>query len=113
LTTLTTHDRQQLQRSLRDLFEEWEPDAIVIGVPYNMDGSDSDMTAAAIGFANSLAEQFARPIEQVDERLTSSEASAILRAQRESGERRRKVRAGNIDSIAAQLIGESWIRGVS
>lgn len=112
LTTLATRDGEQLQRSLRDLFAEWEPDAIVIGVPYNMDGTESEMTAAAIGFANSLAEQFARPVEQVDERLTSSEASAILRMQRKSGERRKKVRAGDIDSIAAQLIGESWIRGV-
>lgn len=76
-----------------------------------MDGSESEMTAAAIGFANRLAEQFARPVEQVDERLTSSEASAILRAQRESGQRRRKLRTGDVDSIAAQLIGESWIRG--
>ncbi|MFW2404906.1 MAG: Holliday junction resolvase RuvX, partial [Gammaproteobacteria bacterium] len=111
LTTLMTRDHEQLQRSLRALFEEWEPDAIVIGVPYNMDGSDSPMTVAAIDFANSLAERFARPVHQVDERLTSAEANTILRTQRESGERRRKVRAGDVDSVAAQLIGESWIRG--
>jgi putative Holliday junction resolvase len=86
---------------------------IVVGVPYNMDGSESDMTAAAAEFAHRLAEEFALPIEQVDERLTSSEASAILRVQRESGQRRRKVRAGDVDSIAALLIGERWIRGES
>ncbi|MBT8442361.1 MAG: Holliday junction resolvase RuvX [Gammaproteobacteria bacterium] len=111
LTTLTTRDREELERSLRDLFEEWEPGAIVIGVPYNMDGTESEMTTAAIGFANRLAERFGLPVEQVDERLTSAEARAILRTQRESGERRRKTRAGDIDSIAAQLIGESWLRG--
>ena len=110
LTTLATRDPEQLQLSLRDLFREWEPDAIVIGVPYNMDGSESQMTTAAIDFAQRLAEQFARPVEEVDERLTSSEASAILRAQRKSGQRRRKIRSGDVDSVAAQLIGESWAR---
>ena len=110
LTTLDARDRDRLRRSLRELFLEWNPDAIVIGVPYNMDGSESETTIAALAFANSLAEEFARPVVQVDERLTSSEASSILRARRESGERRRKVRRGEIDSLAAQLIGESWLR---
>lgn len=97
---------------MRKLFAEWEPDAIVIGVPYNMDGSESPMTAGAIGFAHRLTEQFALPVDQVDERLTSAEAGAMLREQRQSGQRRRKVRRQDIDSLAAQLIADSWLRGL-
>jgi len=108
LTTLMNRPTE-LDRALRGLFDEWEPDTIVIGVPYNMDGSEAPMTAVAIGFANRLAEQFALPVEQVDERLTSAEAGAILREQRRSGRRRKKVRRQEIDSLAAQLIAESWL----
>ena len=83
---------------------------IVIGVPYNMDGSNSALTVEAIDFAGRLAEKFELPIDQVDERLTSAEASAMLREQRRSGQRRRKVRREDIDSLAAQLIADSWLR---
>lgn len=95
---------------MRKLFTEWEPDAIAIGVPYNMDGSESPMTAAATRFANRLAEEYALPVDEVDERLTSAAAGDILRDQRRSGQRRRKVRQGDVDSVAAQLIADSWLR---
>lgn len=109
LTTLVTRNPGELDRVLRSLFAEWKPDAIAIGVPYNMDGSESPMTAAAIDFANRLAEEYELPVDRVDERLTSAEANEILREQRRSGQRRRKVRQGDIDSMAARLIAESWL----
>ncbi len=75
-----------------------------------MDGTESPMTTAAIEFGHRLAEEFALPVDEVDERLTSAEAAAILREQRRSGQRRRKVRRGDIDGLAAQLIADSWLR---
>ena len=110
LKTLQNRDRETLERDLQALFDDWEPDAIVIGVPYNMDGSDSPMTARAIEFAARLGEIHVLPIDQIDERLTSSEASMMLREQRRSGQRRKKVRREDIDGLAAQLIAESWLR---
>lgn len=95
---------------MRALFSEWEPDTIVIGVPYNMDGSESSMTATAIGFANRLGKMFALPVDRVDERLTSSEAETLLRERRQAGQRRKRVRREDIDVLAAQLIAESWLR---
>lgn len=110
LKTLPNRDPAALDRNLRELIEEWEPDTIVIGIPYNMDGSDSGMTARAIEFAARLGEIHGLPIDQVDERLTSSEARMILGEQRRSGQRRKRVRREDIDSLAAQLIAESWLR---
>jgi putative Holliday junction resolvase len=110
LTTLTNRDNQEVGRALARLFEEWAPDAIVVGVPYNMDGTESPTTAAAVDFGNRLAEEFALPVDQVDERLTSAEAATILRERRRSGQRARKVRKTEIDSLAAQLIADSWLR---
>ena len=68
------------------------------------------MTARAIEFAARLSEIHVLPIDQIDERLTSSEASMMLREQRRSGQRRKKVRREDIDGLAAQLIAESWLR---
>ncbi len=110
LKTLPNRDPGALDRDLRTLIEDWEPDTIVIGVPYNMDDSESRMMARAIEFATRLGEIHGLPIDQVDERLTSSEAGMMLREQRRSGQRRKKVRREDIDSLAAQLIAESWLR---
>jgi putative Holliday junction resolvase len=108
--TIDRRDDIDADAKLKALFDEWDPDVIVVGVPYNMDGSDAAITAIAIAFGDELANRFALPVERVDERLTSVEAAGILKAQRQSGQRRKKVRPGDIDSLAAQLIADSWLR---
>lgn len=110
LTTLSNRDPGVRERALRALVREWEPDTLVIGVPYNADGSESPLASAAVSFANRLAEEYALRVDRVDERLTSAEAGALLREQRQGGMRRRKVRKQDIDSMAAKLIAESWLR---
>ena len=92
------------------LVSEWQPDAIVIGVPYNADGGESQMAAQAMAFAEHLGEKYGLPIETIDERLTSAEASMLLRDQRQTGQRRRRVKKEDIDSLSARLIAETWLR---
>ena len=82
----------------------------MVGVPYNLDGSESPMTARATDFGKRLGEEFGLPVDTVDERLTSEEAGMMLREQRRMGQKGRRVRRGDIDSLAAQLIAESWLR---
>ena len=110
LKTLITTDPTSFDAELAKLIREWSPDTIVIGVPYNDDGTESDLAKKAIEFGARLAQQFGLPVEQVDERLTSMEARQILNEQRRSGQRRRKIRREDIDSLAARLIAESWLR---
>ncbi len=49
-------------------------------------------------------------MQLIDEHLTSSEAANHLKAARQSGARRRRVRKGDIDALSAVLIAEQWLR---
>lgn len=91
------------------LVAEWQPAVIVVGVPYNMDDSESPMTARARGFAELLGNRYQLPVETIDERLTSAEAAMELREQRRHGVRTRRLRRGDIDRHSARLIAESWL----
>ncbi len=87
------------------------PALLVVGAPYNVDGSPGALTSAASAFAAELASRFGLPVRRIDERFSSLEASEALRAQRASGARRRRVRQGDLDSAAAAVILERWLGG--
>ena len=55
---------------------EWQPDALVIGVPYHPDGASHDNTARARKFARQLRGRFGLPVFEVDERYSTTEALA-------------------------------------
>ena len=90
---------------------QWAPQRLLVGVPYNMDGSDTVLTTACREFASELGRRTSLPVELVDERLTSAAATAELRDARRSGARGRRVRREDIDATAARLILETWLRG--
>jgi putative Holliday junction resolvase len=100
-------DWAALARYVRD----WDPRVLVVGVPYNMDGTPGQLTGAALAFAAELGRRFPLEVVTVDERLSSREAEDILRRQRESGARPRRVRRGDVDSAAACVLLEQWLRG--
>lgn len=88
-----------------------KPDRLVVGKPYNSDGTPGAMAAAAEGFATELAARHQLAVIRVDERYSSQEASAALKARRASGQRRRRVQKEDIDSVAAAIILERWLQG--
>lgn len=112
LTTLCARQGEPAWNELDALVAEWQPRVLVAGMPYNMDGSESPLSERARAFADRLASRYALPVELVDERLTSVEASSSLRQQRQTGARKRRVRREDVDSHAARLIAESWLRDV-
>ena len=87
------------------------PKLLVVGAPYNADGTPGALAPAARRFASELERRFGLPVNMVDERWSSLEASAALKAQRSSGERKRRVRKEDIDSAAAAVILERWFTG--
>jgi putative holliday junction resolvase len=94
---------------IASLMRDWQPDMLVVGLPYNVDGSDSAMTSAARGFAAELALRYALEVALVDERYSSLEAEARLKSARESGLRRRRVAKSDVDAAAACVILERWL----
>jgi putative Holliday junction resolvase len=100
-------DWQLIEREVRSL----SPAMLVVGAPYNADGSAGAMLAAAQRFAAELERRFSLPVHMVDERFSSLEAHAALKAQRASGQRRRRLDRGAIDSAAAAVILVRYLEG--
>jgi putative Holliday junction resolvase len=91
------------------VIRDWQPDLIVVGLPYNVDGSESAMSGAARGFADELERRYALPVRLIDERYSSLEAQARLKSARESGLRRRRLAKSDVDAAAACVILERWL----
>jgi len=96
--------------TLDDQVRQWSPSRLLVGVPYNMDGTATVLTGTCRAFAAELERRFGLPVELVDERLTSAAASADLREARRAGVRARRVRPEDVDAHAARHILESWLR---
>lgn len=56
--------------------KEWQPDALVVGVPYHPDGASHDNTRRAQRFARQLQGRFGLTVYEVDERYSTTEALA-------------------------------------
>lgn len=105
LTTLKANNGIPDWQAIKILLSEWQPEAIIVGIPWNLKGErDQIITAKAEAFAKALA-QFNIPVHTVDEHLTTKEARRQLFNQ--GGFRALKKEA--VDSFSAKLIVESWL----
>ncbi|MGC9325068.1 MAG: Holliday junction resolvase RuvX [Desulfomonilia bacterium] len=85
---------------IQKVVTEYEVGKVVVGLPYNMDGSVSEIGKEVITWAHDLETMLSLPVELFDERLTSFEAHELLISHQVKGRKRRKV----VDKIAASLI---------
>jgi putative Holliday junction resolvase len=108
LVNRTGPDWQAIAREVDAL----KPRRLIVGAPYNVDGTPGALAPAARRFANELESRFKLPVSMVDERWSSLEAGAALKARRAGGGRRRIQRA-DVDSAAAAVILERWLAGES
>jgi len=84
----------QIAQRLKD----WQPDALVIGVPYHPDGAPHDNTLRAQKFGRQLRGRFGLPVYEVDERYSTTEALS-------SG-------AKDADAASACIILEQFLRNL-
>ena len=102
LTTLRLVQNRPDWESIRRLIEEWQPEALVVGLPFQMDDTPAEMNRKALRFARQLEGRFHLPVHMADERLTSREAWSRI------GGRAMKD-LESIDAMAAKLILETWL----
>ena len=97
LTTVAAEGDARFER-IAKLIAEWQPDALVIGVPWHPDGAPHDNTRRAQRFGRQLQGRFKLPVHEVDERYSTTEATA-------SG-------AADIDAASAAVILDQFLRSL-
>lgn len=104
LDTIQAKDGEPNWQAIEKVVNKWLPDALVVGIPLNMDGTEQAITHVAREFADALREHFAIPVYEIDERLTTKDAREQLFA---SGGYK-ALQGGQVDQVAAQLILQNW-----
>ena len=94
---------------IRKLIAEWQPDALVVGLPLALDGSEPKFAGCARKFGGQLHHRFGLPVDFVDETLTTDFADAIIRETTAPGKRITKRRTSVRDQLAAELILKSYL----
>jgi putative Holliday junction resolvase len=62
--------------AIQALIGEWQPDALVVGIPFHPDGAAHEITQRARRFARQLHGRFRLPVHEVDERYSSAEVAS-------------------------------------
>ena len=107
--TLQSKDEKPDWEAITKLFQEWLPKKIVVGMPTELDGSESPLTKAVQRFCNQIQGRYNIDVELENEQFTSIEAARRLKQLRQSG-RKKKVSKEEVDKIAAAIILENWMQ---
>lgn len=83
---------------IAERLREWQPDALVVGVPFHPDGAAHENTRLAQRFARQLRGRFNLPVFEVDERYSTTEAH--------------QAGASDADAEAAAIILEQFLRSI-
>lgn len=92
-------------KDINKLVAEWSPQAMIVGLPLNMDGTEQTITELTRQFAKQLKERFKLPVFLYDERLSTAAAKEHLFSK--GGYR--ALQKYSIDSTAAKIILERWL----
>jgi putative Holliday junction resolvase len=105
LAPLNARDGIPNWETVAALIAEWKPSCIVVGLPLNMDDTESELCVRARKFARRIHGRFDIEVHLMDERLSTFDAKQEARARGHKGD----YRNNPIDSIAARLILETWL----
>jgi len=103
ITTLSSIKNKPDWNAIEKLILEWHPDALIVGLPFYLDGSESDMTKRAEKFSRQLEGRFNLPVYTQNEALSSFEAESFLQGKKKQHDKQ------DIDKIAAAIIVQSWL----
>ena len=108
LTTLASS--ASLWDDIARLVKDYSPTRFVVGLPYNMDDTETALAPEVREFAAQLSERFRLPVALIDERLSSRAAEDELRRARTQGQRNKRVTHADVDRTAAKVLVEQWLR---
>ncbi|MDH3559726.1 MAG: Holliday junction resolvase RuvX [Gammaproteobacteria bacterium] len=103
LRTVTAVDGKPDWKTLSELVQTWQPDALVVGLPLHADASVAGITQAVKRFIRQLEGRFHLPVYCMDERL-SSQAAGDLR-----GHHQQELAGKGLDAVAARIILQDWL----
>jgi len=96
----TVHGTGQIRwAAISKHIDTWQPDALVVGVPYHPDGAAHENTLLAQKFARQLRGRFSLPVFEVDERYSTTEA--------------RSLGAQDVDAASACVILDQFLQSLS
>jgi len=101
LETLRAVLKQPDWAGIERLIETWKPEALIVGLPFQMDDVEAEIAGRAKRFSRQLNGRYGLPVYLVDERLTSREA------RNQAGQNIKRIE--QLDAIAATLILETWL----
>lgn len=104
LMTINDEKTETRFAKIAALISEWQPGALVVGLPSNDDGTPHELTALCRRFANRLKGRFNLPTILIDERYTSLVASTQLSEQGVHGRQQKAL----LDQYAAQQILQAY-----
>jgi putative Holliday junction resolvase len=105
LETIHRRNKRTDFAQLEQVLRKYEVAEIVVGYPLRMSGSEGTQSEKMLQFAEDLRRRFPIPVHLWDERLSSAQASRVLRESEMSIKRRGEV----VDRLAAVLILQSWM----
>jgi putative holliday junction resolvase len=85
LPTVSVPGKESRFVAIEKIVNEWQPDALVVGIPTHPDGAAHAMTLRAQKFARQLQARFHKPVHEVDERYSSVEAASRGEADLDAG----------------------------
>jgi putative holliday junction resolvase len=101
LTTVRARHGKPDWSAISRLVADWKPDALVVGIPYHMDGSEQEMTRSSERFCRQLEGRYGLPVHRAEERLTSYVVEAGLAAGADKHA---------VDPLSAQVILQDWLQ---
>ncbi len=104
-TTLNQVDGNPDWLAIDAEIQQWKPQALIVGMPYHIDGSENKMTAAARQFAYELEKRFKLPVIEINEALSSRQAEEILKQNIKINQQNK----AEIDKMAAAVIVQRWL----
>lgn len=84
---------------------QWQPQALIVGMPYHTDGSENAMTASVRQFCHELKKRFKLPVFEIDEALSSRQAEQVLKGSIKINQHNKH----EIDRMAAAIIVQRWL----